>query len=214
MSLQTVTQPHEAAPAPISRLPPELLSLIFESCNTLPERKATLHALCLVTKAFYELAAALLYRRIITQFGERLVSSPYYWRRETAASRLMRTLETSPNVASMAKDLEVTLDSAERWVVPGPLADPDRRAKMRIPPLPNVRTAKVNIVHRAWARQDYSDGALLTVAEAAPRLRVLHLCALDSQLDTTKIEREARSRSKPRAKFRPFRPLLQLTTSA
>lgn len=185
MPLQAITQPHEAAPAPISRLPPELLSLISKSCDTLPERKATLRALCLVDKAFYKLAAAILYRRIDTQFGERLFSSLWNWRSGTLASRLMRTLETSPTVAAMVKALDVTLDSAERWVVPSPLADPDRRAMMRIPSLPNVRAARLTLMHGTWGRQDYSEGALLTLADAAPRLRVLHLCAFDGQLDTT-----------------------------
>ncbi|KAK4336191.1 Proteophosphoglycan ppg4 [Rhodotorula toruloides] len=171
MPSQVVPQPNEATPAPIRRLPPELLSLIFEFCDVFPQRKSTLRALCLVSREFYSLAAPVLYRKIKTAFGERAMLGSWYWqRRETSHTRLLGTLETSEKVAKL---------------VPLPTADPDRQARFRIPAMPKLRTAEVTLVYR-WNRSpDYSEGALLTLAKAAPNLRILDLRKLNEELDKT-----------------------------
>ncbi|BGP34306.1 hypothetical protein JCM10296v2_006121 [Rhodotorula toruloides] len=164
MPSQALSQPNQATPAPIRRLPHQLLSLIFELCDTFPQRKSALRALCLVSKDFYKSAAPVLYGGIRAMFGEK----PVYW-----PNRVYRLAE-------------VTMNSAQRWVVPGPHADPDRQAKARIPTLPNLHTAVV-CLDRSPRRgpADYSEGALLTLAQAAPNLRIPILHKLDDQLSTT-----------------------------
>ncbi|CDR48249.1 RHTO0S16e04500g1_1 [Rhodotorula toruloides] len=186
MLSQALSQPNQATPAPILRLPHELLSHIFEFCDAFPQRKATLRALCLVSRDFYKVAAPILYGRLVAKFGERLVYGSWFWqRRETTDSRLLRTLETSEKVAKLVKVLEVTMDLSERWVVPGPYADPDRQARLRIPTMPKLRTAEVTFVDRWNHSPDYSEGALLTLARAAPNLQILYLHSLNDRHDTT-----------------------------
>ncbi|BGP10327.1 hypothetical protein JCM10049v2_006210 [Rhodotorula toruloides] len=175
MSSQALSQPNEATPAPIRRLPHELLTLIFEYCDACPQRKSTLCALCLVSREFYKLAAPVLYRKVATTFGERSTSSPWYYRegQETSASKLSRTLATSWAVAEMVKVAEISTTRQDA----GLFRD--------LTPTPTVKRIEVSLYHGARGPADYSEGALLTLAKAAPNLRILILHKLDDQLSTT-----------------------------